>query len=248
MQEIIYGYHAIEEALKKGFSNELLLVSGKSKRVIELRELAGKKGCAVKVSDTANLDKVSGGADHRGAVLLVSRKEEKRSTAGRIDFASQMEYLAGKEGDSLVLLLDGITDPQNLGALMRSADQFAVDLVVMPERRSAGDSATVRKVSAGASLHVPKVSVPNLVRAMESLKEAGFWIYGADMEGEKSWNIKLKGKVALVLGAEGRGLGRLVSERCDGIISIPSRGHIDSLNVSVAGGILLYECRRQMWK
>jgi 23S rRNA (guanosine2251-2'-O)-methyltransferase len=244
MPKPLYGYHAIEEAIKKGTGKESLYISGKGGRISALQELAEKRGCPVVFSNKDALDKLAAGADHRGAVLLLSPKAGPES---RLTFNDHLASLSKKQGPLLVLILDGVTDPHNFGALLRSADQFAVDLVLYPERRSAGDNATVRKVSAGASVHVPKIAVPNIVRSIEALKKEGFWIYGAEMNGKSCWELSLPERAALILGAEGKGISRLVKEHCDELISIPSRGHIDSLNVSVAGGILLYECRRQQW-
>lgn len=144
-----------------------------------------------------------------------------------------------------MLVLDGIMDPQNLGAILRSADQFATDMVVIPSRHSAQETQTVAKVSAGASAYVPLAVVPNIPSALELLKENGFWIFGADMEGQTTDTIDFGGKVCLVLGSEGTGLRRLVRERCDFLARIPAAGHVDSFNVSVAAGILLFEARRQ---
>ena len=150
-----------------------------------------------------------------------------------------------KTSTALVLVLDSITDPQNLGAILRSADQFATDMVVIPSRHSAQETQTVAKVSAGASAYVPLAVVPNIPSALELLKENGFWIFGADIEGETTDKLDLSGKVCLVLGSEGTGMRRLVRERCDLLARIPSSGHVDSFNVSVAAGILLFETRRQ---
>jgi 23S rRNA (guanosine2251-2'-O)-methyltransferase len=145
----------------------------------------------------------------------------------------------------LVLLLDEITDPHNLGAILRSADQFSVDLVVIPQSHSVKLTGSVAKVSSGASAWVATCPVTNLLRAMEQLKKAGYWLYGADKEGERADSVDLAGNIGIVMGSEGKGLRRLVMEGCDGIIRIPSSGHVDSFNVSVAAGILMYEVRRQ---
>ncbi|HTP57849.1 MAG TPA: 23S rRNA (guanosine(2251)-2'-O)-methyltransferase RlmB, partial [Spirochaetia bacterium] len=154
--------------------------------------------------------------------------------------------LAGLTGPTaLVLVLDGIMDPQNLGAILRSADQFNVDLVVIPSRRSAQENQTVAKVSSGASEYVPLVVVPNLATTLDLLKERGFWIFGAEAEGKSTASLDLNGKVCIVMGSEGAGMHRLVREKCDFLVSIPASGHVDSFNVSVAAGILLYEARRQ---
>ena len=133
----------------------------------------------------------------------------------------------------------------NLGALLRSADLFFVDAVIVPGKRSARDSEVVAKTSSGASAFVPLFEVTNLTRSLLALKEAGYWVYGADMEGKSAREVKFAENTVLVLGSEDKGLSRLVRETCDELVRIPTRGHVDSFNVSVAGGILLYEIRRQ---
>jgi 23S rRNA (guanosine2251-2'-O)-methyltransferase len=145
----------------------------------------------------------------------------------------------------LVLLLDEITDPHNYGAILRCCDQFGVDLVLSRNRRSAKNADIVSKTSAGALSWVPQAETANLIRALDDLKKAGFWIYGADMEGEPVYKKDLSGRTALVLGSEGSGISRLLCESCDSMIGIPSLGRVDSLNVSVAAGVLLYEVQRQ---
>jgi 23S rRNA (guanosine2251-2'-O)-methyltransferase len=156
------------------------------------------------------------------------------------------EYLAGlgDKPDALVLLLDELTDPHNYGAILRSCDQFAVDLVISRRRRNAKHAAVIAQTSAGASAWVRNAEEPNLIRSMEALKEKGFWIYGADMNGEAAYSLDLRGRICLVIGGEA-GISRLLRESCDGIAAIPCAGRIDSLNVSVAAGILLYEISRQ---
>ena len=141
-------------------------------------------------------------------------------------------------------MLDGITDPHNLGAILRSADQFGVDLVIIPERRSVQANETVQKVSSGAAQYVKMSVVTNLSREIAYLKENGFWVYGADMSGNSSYEEKFSKRSVIVMGSEGDGISQLVRKNCDYITSIPMQGHIDSLNVSVATGILLYEYRR----
>ncbi len=145
----------------------------------------------------------------------------------------------------LVLILDGITDPHNFGAILRSADQFGVDLVVTPEKRSVSINATVAKVSVGAHAWVPTLQVTNIGRTIEELQKQGFWIYGADMGGGTAAETDLKGRTVIVMGSEGEGISRLIREKCDTMVSIPMNGHVDSLNVSVAAGILMYEVVRQ---
>jgi 23S rRNA (guanosine2251-2'-O)-methyltransferase len=146
---------------------------------------------------------------------------------------------------ALVLFLDEIQDPQNLGAVLRSADQLAVDFVVVPSRRSASEPGAVLRSSAGASAHVTLVEVANLVQAIRLCQQAGIWIYGADIRGRRLEQLAFAGRVGLVMGSEGSGLRRLVKDSCDELVRIPARGHVDSFNVSVAAGIMLYEIRRQ---
>lgn len=145
----------------------------------------------------------------------------------------------------LILVLDRITDPHNLGAILRSADQFGVDCVILPRRRSAETNETVARTSAGASNYVRTIRVPALVRTLASLKAAGYWVYGADVNGEDVSTVSFPPKSVLVMGSEGQGLSDLVRRCCDALVRIPIAGHVDSLNVSVATGILLYEIQRQ---
>lgn len=240
------GLHAIEEYLKALDSSEpagpgvkpLLVFARSSKRIDALKSQAKESGVRAVRADAGELDARVGAGGHRGVLLEVPH------------IALQVESLrsfldAGIPPTSAVLALDGITDPHNLGAILRSADQFGVDLVVLPPRRSAHLTDTVFKTSSGAAAAVPMVTVPNLTRALIDLKEAGFWLYGADVQGRSVLSSDMSGRSVLVLGSEGEGLGRLVKETCDELVKIPSFGAVDSLNVSVATGVLLYEMRRQ---
>ncbi len=245
MGEKIYGHHAIEEALKKaGMGSTLFVERGRSEKLDNLiREarLTGK--VAVKKVSRDELSRMLPGADLRGALLDMGgprRGASRLQEIGVEEFCSSLPEEAG----ALVLILDGITDPHNLGAILRSADQFGVSLVIIPERRSVQANETVVKVSSGAAQYVPISVVTNLSRAIATLKDNGFWIYGADMAGESSYTIDFARRTAIVMGSEGDGISQLVRKNCDHIVSIPMRGHIDSLNVSVAAGILLYEFRR----
>jgi 23S rRNA (guanosine2251-2'-O)-methyltransferase len=239
VSEKIHGFHAIEEALQKGAGTGTLLISRESPRIDKIRDLAERKGVPISEVDDTELTGLCGSDAHRGVLLVLERPTSSQKSS----LKSHLESLEGPS--SLVLVLDGITDPQNLGAILRSADQLRVELVILPSRRSAQENETVSKVSSGASEYVPLVVVPNIVSALETLKEAGFWIYGADGAGKPTDSLKLNGKVCLVMGSEGAGLHRLVRERCDFLVSIPAAGHVDSFNVSVAAGILLFETRRQ---
>jgi 23S rRNA (guanosine2251-2'-O)-methyltransferase len=233
------GFHAIEERLKSGRSCGPLLLAKAGPRARELVTLAGN--CKVRVDrvGTFELDRLA--PDNRGVALQV---EEIEGSGSAVDLE---EFLGGLEDrtDVLVLILDEITDPHNYGAILRSCDQFGVDLVISRNRRNAKHADVISKTSAGTIAWVPQAETANLVRAAEQLKDAGFWLYGADMQGEPAYTKDLRGRVALILGSEGTGISRLLKESCDGMVGIPSYGRIDSLNVSVAAGVLLYEIRRQ---
>lgn len=232
------GFHAIEELIKAGKAKGPLLVSNAGPRARAVMELAVEKKIPVNRTGEHEMDRIARG--HRGIALAVEGDEESAETTVKA-FLADLE----EGSDEIVVVLDGITDPHNFGAILRSCDQFGVSLVVVPNRRSARDTETVSKTSAGASAWMPIATVPNLSRAVEELKEAGFWVFGADMGGEEAADLDLKGRVAIVMGSEGEGISRLLREHCDRIAAIPSRGRVDSLNVSVAAGILLYETNRQ---
>jgi len=238
MSEIVTSLHGMEEILKDPPDGIELYVSQQQGRVKRLVELARAARVAVLEITDAEVSKKAG-REHRGAVLLLPEGRKLRE----VIFEEAVAQLTGET--ALVVLLDGVTDPQNYGAILRSADQFGADLVVLPARRSASDTPAVSASSAGAVAWVPHTVVPNLTRALGVLKDQGFWIYGADSAGTPVHKTNLKGRVALVLGSEGKGLSRLVKETCDHVIAIPTRGKLDSLNVSVSAGILLYEVRRQ---
>jgi len=239
------GFHAIEERIKSGRPCGPLLVAKPGPRARTLMDLAGERKVRIDRVGTAELDRLA--PDHRGIALEV----DEASAAPEV---SLEEFLAGLNGyaegsdeaaDVLVAVLDEITDPHNYGAILRSCDQFGVDLVLTRHRRTAKHADVISKTSAGASAWVPQAETANLPRAVQQLKEAGFWIYGADMEGESAYSRKLRGKTAIVLGGEGGGISRLLRENCDAMIAIPSLGRVGSLNVSVAAGVLFYEVLRQ---
>ena len=245
MGERIYGYHAIEEGLKKAFAGSTLyLMRSGGERLNKLEFKAQCTGkVAVKKVSREELDRMAPDIDHRGAILDLGGP---RKGASRLKEVSVDEFLdsLNDDNDYLVLMLDGITDPHNLGAILRSADQFGVDLVVIPERRSVQANETVVKVSSGAAQYVPISVVTNLSREIEKFKNKGFWVYAADMNGNSSYQEAFSSKTVLVMGSEGSGISPLIRKNCDYIVSIPMRGHIDSLNVSVAAGILMYQYRK----
>lgn len=230
------GFHAIEEALRSGTVGTIL-VSGSGPRIKNILELAAKKGLKVSKVTKAELDRIY--PENRGIVFETGAGEE----PGALDLDEFVDGL-GPDSSALVLILDHIEDPQNFGALIRSADVFACDLVIAPNRRAAPLSEAAAKASAGAIAHVPLSLVPNLAEALRRLKKAGFWTYAADMDGAPLGAEKLPPRCAIVLGNEGAGVSRLLRDECDGVLSIPMGGHVDSLNVSAAGAIFLYEYRR----
>jgi 23S rRNA (guanosine2251-2'-O)-methyltransferase len=235
---VICGFHAVEESLRSGALGSLL-ISRSDSRVDTLKDLAKQRAVPVRLVSVKELNRICAHDRHQGVVLL--------SETSRIPVKKNLQdTLAAIEGSSpLILLLDELNDPHNLGAILRSADQLAVDLVVTTIRRSVSETPAVIRASAGASRYVPLIAVANLVRAMETCKRSGYWIYGADMEGVGVQTQRFNGPVAVVMGGEHRGLRRLVKGACDFLVRIPARGQVDSFNVSVAAGILLYEVRRQ---
>ncbi len=245
MGERIYGYHAIEEALKKASAgSSLYLLRNGGERLNKLvfqAQCTGK--VAVKKLSREELDRMAGGIDHRGAILDLGGP---RKGASRLQEIGVEEFLSSlsEEKDYIVLMLDGITDPHNLGAILRSADQFSVDLVIIPERRSAQANETVVRVSSGAAQYVPISVVTNLSREIKRFKESGFWVYSADMDGTPCCEEKFSRRTLLIMGSEGSGISPLVRKNSDYVVSIPTSGHIDSLNVSVSAGILLYQYRK----
>ena len=199
--------------------------SERLRRLIFQAECTGK--VAVKKVSRDELEKMCPGVDLRGALLDLGGP---RTGASRLIERSVDEFLSS-------------TDPHNLGAILRSADQFSVDLVIIPERRSVQANETVIKVSSGSAQYVPLSVSTNLSREIEKLKANGFWVYAADMDGERSYGLEFSHRTVLVMGSEGKGISPLIRKNSDYVVSIPMSGHIDSLNVSVATGILLYEFR-----
>lgn len=253
---IITGFHAIEEkirSLKEGTTPDFMLYYSKpGPRVKKILEEAKKAGVTCRQADDKALDQLVKDLDpvlrdHRGLVMEQTGKS--KAPSNLVDFDAWLKKIsAGQDQKLRVIILDKVTDPHNVGAIIRSCDQFGASLVVLPEHNSASNIATneiIARSSAGASAWVPVAVVKNLVRAAEQLKEAGFWIYGADAGGETCTKIDFAPKTALVMGSEGSGIDVLLHKKCDTIVSIPTCGKIDSLNVSVAAGVLLYELYRK---
>ena len=237
---IIYGINPVLEALRAGRVKELRVGDRADDRLKQLLALAAERGVRVKRVPADVLDRESRRGGQRGVhqgVLADVEKTEDHS----VD-----EIVRSASSAPLVVVLDGIEDPHNLGAILRTADAAGVDGVIVQSRRSAARDGVAAKASAGALAHVKIAEVVNIARAVEELKEAGVWTVGLAGEGPEPYNaIDLTLPTAVVLGAEGAGLRRLVRERCDRLASIPMRGHVSSLNVSVAAGIVLFEAVRQ---
>ena len=238
------GFHAIEERIKSGSSAcGPLLLAKAGPRAKEIVALAVNSKIRVDRVGTFELDGLA--PNHRGIALQVNDVDGSRTDISLEEFIENL----GDRRNTLVLILDEITDPHNYGAILRCCDQFGADLVISRNRRSAKHAEVISKTSAGAVNWVRQAETSNLVRAAEELKKAGFWIYGADMDGEPSHKKDLTGRTAFVLGSEGAGISRLLYDCCDAAVGIPSFGKIDSLNVSVAAGVLLYEvCRQRIAK
>jgi 23S rRNA (guanosine2251-2'-O)-methyltransferase len=238
MMNWLTGFHAVEEALTAGRAlDRIVIASGRhGERLEAIVRLAKSHGVPVRFEDRQQVDRLAGTREHQGIAALAAAKP-----------AIDLEDLLGeKSAEGLLVLLDGIEDPHNLGAIVRTSLAAGASGVVIPERRAAGLTDTVERVSAGALAHLPVARVKNLVRAMEEIKEAGYWLVGLDERAEKSYTeVDYKGSVGIVLGREGEGLHELTRKRCDFLVSIPTTGPVRSLNASVAAGVVLFEAVRQ---
>ena len=235
---ILYGIHAVEQALAAGRPLERLLVArGRGgRRVQEALTAARAANVPVRFVSRAELDRLTGTPQHQGLAALAGAKR----------YADLEELIVQAPSPALFLLLDGVEDPRNLGAILRTAYCAGVDAVILPERRAAGITPAVEKVSAGASEHIPVARVTNLGRALERLKEAGCWLVGLDERAPQPFTeADFTGPLGVVLGGEGKGLHEHVREKCDFVVSIPTFGAIKTLNVAVATGVVLYEAMRQ---
>lgn len=239
--QIIYGINPVSEILRSEGGNvrKIILAEGrKGEDVKKILGLASARGIAVEVCGRDALDRQAGTTAHQGVLCL----------CGEFAYVGLEEIIANRHPAfpaRLVLLLDGVEDPQNLGSLIRTAHCFGANGVVIPRDRAAGITPAVIKASAGAAGHIPVARVVNLTQAIEFMKENGFWIYGTDASSDcDAGSVRFEGDVGLVMGSEGKGIRPLVRKHCDVLLSIPLFGRIDSLNVSVAAGILLHEIRR----
>jgi len=236
-EQVIYGRNAVTEALRSGKAVDTVYIQRGAGGLGKLIALAKECGAVVKDTSADKLDELSDGAKHGGVAAVTAAAEY----AGVEDILAEADR---KGKPPFIIIADEIQDPHNLGAIIRTAEAAGADGVIIPKRRSAGLTATVFKTSAGAASYVKVARVSNLVDTIKQLKERGVWVYGADMDGEPFRKADMTGAAALVIGSEGSGLGRLVRENCDKIVSIDMYGSINSLNASVSAAILMYEIVR----
>ena len=239
---MIEGRNAVLEAFRAGKPiDRLYILDGcKDGPIMSIKREAAKTDTVIKYVDRERLDALSETGHHQGVIAQAAAYEY-----------SDMEdiFKKAEEGgdDPLIFLLDNITDPHNLGAIIRTAEVCGAHGVIIPKNRAVGLTGTVAKASAGAINHMPVVKVTNLSRTIEELKKRGLWFVCADMEGELVYNVNLTGPLGLVIGSEGEGVGKLVKQKCDHVARIPMKGKIDSLNASVAAAVMAYESVRQRY-
>lgn len=244
-EQVTYGLHAVKELLKNRATaiNQLLVQAGrKDKRIEEILSLCRKHDVLVSTLSKKELDaKIDG--KHQGVVALVQARNEGEDKS--MSEQECHEFLRTIDSPFL-LILDGVTDPHNLGACLRTADAAGIDAVIIPKDKSASLTPTARKVASGAAESIPLVTVTNLARCVDKLKEIGIWLIGTDDSAQVSvYDQDFTGSIALIMGSEGTGLRRLTREKCDYLVAIPMAGELSSLNVSVATGVALFEAIRQ---
>ena len=239
-ETVVIGRNAVKELLSGGRDvDKLYITSGEKEGSInQLLGIAADRGIPITECDRTRLDTIAKGGRHQGIIAIAAER----------NYASIDEILAYAEEKGeppFVVVCDGVEDPHNLGAIIRSAECAGAHGIIIPKRRAVGLTATVAKSSAGALEHMLVAKVTNLASTIDELKERGLWIYAADMDGSTYYKTDMKGATALVLGSEGFGISRLVKEKCDFIVSIPLYGHVNSMNVSCAAAVLLAEVARQ---
>ena len=239
-QYVIEGRNAVIEAFRSGKTiDKLFILDGcQDGPVSTIRREAKKAGTLIKYVDRERLDQMSETGHHQGVIAYAA-------AYSYAEVGELLQRARDKGEDPFLFLLDGIEDPHNLGAIIRTANQVGAHGVIIPKNRAVGLTAVVARTSAGALNYTPVAKVTNLSRTMEELKKEGIWFVCADMSGQRMYDLNLKGPIGLVIGNEGEGVSRLVKESCDMTAAIPMKGEIDSLNASVAAGVLAYEILRQ---
>ncbi|HPO05079.1 MAG TPA: 23S rRNA (guanosine(2251)-2'-O)-methyltransferase RlmB [Bacillota bacterium] len=242
MSNILYGRNPVTEALKSGREIEkILMQKGGEGSVKKIEAIARDRKIPIQYVDKAALDRVAGDSgkiNHQGVAAYISAYDY-------FEVDDILERAAQREEEAFVIILDGIEDPHNLGAIIRTADGAGAHGIIIPKRRAAGLTETAAKASAGAIEYVPVARVSNLTQTIEYLKVKGIWTVACDMDGSIYYEEDLTGPLAIVIGGEGKGVGRLVREKCDFVLSIPMAGKISSLNASNAAAVLMYEIDRQ---
>ena len=239
-QACVYGLHAVKKMLQFSIDDcvQLCCLRNKNQRLQQIISLARQKQLDVEFVSREELDTLAETDKHQGCVLKVGEAHQRA--------ASLKECLQQVNEQDLYLVLDGVQDPHNLGACLRTADAAGVRAVIIPKDRAVGLTPVVKKVAAGASESVPLITVTNLSRSLQDMQQAGIWIVGTSGDAQQSlYDESLRGPVALVMGAEGEGIRRLTAEHCDYLVKLPMQGQVESLNVSVATGICLFEINRQ---
>lgn len=236
----IIGRNAVKEALKSGrvIDSVFVLAGEKAGLIKDIISKASEKKIPLKYVNKKSMDFMSRGESHQGIIAVAGAKES-------CSVDDILNYAKSKNEPPFVIIADGIEDPHNLGAIIRTAECVGAHGIIIPKRRSVGITFGVDKSSAGALEYVLVAKVGNISSVIDDLKEKGLWIYGADMDGKKWSSENLTGPIALVIGSEGKGISKLVKSKCDFILSLPMMGKINSLNASVAAGVLMYEVRRQ---
>ncbi|MDE6060351.1 MAG: 23S rRNA (guanosine(2251)-2'-O)-methyltransferase RlmB [Clostridia bacterium] len=236
----IFGRNPVKEAYRAGKTvDKLYMQKGEfDKTLSSIRSLAKEARTVVSYCDKAMLDKLSNGGNHQGVVAAVTDFDY-------CDLQDIIDDANIKDEPLLIVLLDGITDPHNLGAIIRSAECFGAHGIVIPKHRSVSVNDTVIKVASGATEHIKVAKVTNLNDTIRELKERNVWVYATDFDGKAPQSVDLNGNIAIVIGSEGEGIHRLTKELCDDVLTIPQYGMVNSLNASVAAGVVLYEAVRQ---
>ncbi len=235
---IIIGRNPVTEALKSGREVDKLLVTSREGSMIKILAMAKEQGIPVMYVEKSALDRISGGQVHQGVAAYVSPYDY-------ADLEDIFVKAAEKDEDPFIIILDGLEDPHNLGAIMRTAECAGVHGIIIPKRHSCGLTETVAKSSAGAIEYMPVVKVTNIPQTIDELKERGIWVAACDMGGVDYYREDMSGKIAVVIGSEGFGVSKLVKEKCDFVVSMPMVGKITSLNASNAAAVVIYEIRKQ---
>lgn len=232
-----YGVHAVADALAENVGNKLYIQDDiRGKNVDKLKQLASEKKVGISFVSKEKLKEMSDGGVHQGFVLKTSAYAY-RELSDILEITENLD-------NPLLIIIDGLTDPHNLGSILRTADATGVSGIIIPKHRSVGVTPVVVKTSTGAVNHIPITRVTNLSQTLDKLKAAGFWIFGTDMNGTPCYNWQTQGKLALIIGAEGTGITQNIKKQVDEMVTIPMKGHVQSLNAGVAAGILMYEWTR----